>query len=163
MSLAALQDFIHKLELGGGLRLIRRTLTVLALVTVIGCYNLRAFRNFSTQEAMDAAQLGRNIAEGQGYTTLFIRPLSIYLVKKENERKMGKGNVDAAALKTMHPDIANPPLYPLLLAGVMKVLPFNYDIPVQPKPSFWNYKGGFYRYQPDFLIGLFNQLLFFGM
>jgi len=163
MSLAALQNFIHRLELGGGLRVIRRTLTVLALITVIGCYNLRAFRNFSTQEAMDAAQLGRNIAEGQGYSTLFIRPLSIYLVKKENERKKGKGTADAAALKTMHPDITNPPLYPVLLAGVMKVLPFQFQIPAQPKPSFWNPKGSFYRYQPDFLIGLLNQILFFGM
>jgi hypothetical protein len=154
---------IHRLEVGGGLRFIRRALGVLALVVVIGCYNLRAFRNLSTQEAMDAAQLGRNISEGQGYTTFFVRPISIYLVKKVNEQKMGKNSDDTAALKKMHPDLANPPLYPLLLAGIMKVLPFHYQLPLQPKPSFWNPKGSFYRYQPDFLIGLFNQLLFFAM
>src|SRR5215204_2246256 len=110
----------------------------MALIVVIGCYNMRAFRNFSTQEAMDAAQLGRNIAEGQGYTTHFVRPISIYLVKKASEHKKGKTSTDPAALKTMHPDLANPPLYPVLLAGLMKVLPFNYQIPSQPKPSFWN-------------------------
>ena len=93
---------IHRLEVGGGLRFIRRAVAVLALVVVIGCYNLRAFRNFSTQEAMDAAQLGRNISEGQGYTTFFVRPVSIYLVKKVNEQKMGKNSDDAAALKKMH-------------------------------------------------------------
>jgi len=34
---------------------------------------------------MDTAQLARNIADGKGYTTLFIRPLSLYLVQKNNE------------------------------------------------------------------------------
>ena len=47
-------------------------------------YNWRAFRNMSTLEAMDAAQLGRNIARGKGYTTLFVRPLSIYLLRKHS-------------------------------------------------------------------------------
>ena len=36
---------------------------------------------------MDAAQLARNIAEGKGYTTLFIRPFSLYLVQSHNEAK----------------------------------------------------------------------------
>ena len=57
---------------------------VLALVVLMGGYNRRAFKNLATQEAMDSAQLGRNLAQGKGYTTLFIRPISIYLVKKRN-------------------------------------------------------------------------------
>jgi hypothetical protein len=155
-----LQEFIHKLEVGGGMRFFRISLTVLVLITVIFCYNWRAFRNMSTEESMDAAQLGRNISEGKGYTTFFIRPLSIYLLKKTNEQKSGKSfATDAAQLKVMHPDLANPPVYPVMLAGLMKVLPFEYQLPVKPK-RFWTNKGVFYRYQPDFLIGLFNQVLF---
>ena len=157
-----LQEVIHKLVAGGGIRFFRVGLTVLVLLTVIFCYNWRAFRNMSTQEAMDAAQLGRNISEGKGYTTLFIRPLSIYLVKKTNQQKPGKGFGDSAQLKGMHPDLANPPVYPVLLAGLMEVLPFDYQLPVKPK-AFWTNKGSFYRYEPDFLIGLFNQLLFLVM
>jgi len=158
-----LQEVIHKLVAGGGIRFFRVGLTVLVLLTVIFCYNWRAFRNMSTQEAMDAAQLGRNISEGKGYTTLFIRPLSIYLVKKTNQQKPGKGfGADSAQLKGMHPDLANPPVYPMLLAGLMKVLPFDYPLPVKPK-TFWSNKGAFYRYEPDFLIGLFNQVLFLVM
>ena len=57
---------------------------MLALVVL---YNLRAYRNFSTPEAMDSAQLARNIADGKGYTTLFIRPLSLYLVQENNEAR----------------------------------------------------------------------------
>jgi hypothetical protein len=48
-------------------------------------YDLRAYRNFSTPEAMDSAQLARNISEGKGYTTMFIRPFSLYLVQQHNE------------------------------------------------------------------------------
>ncbi len=155
-----LQEVIHKLEVGGGMRFFRISLSVLVLITVIFCYNWRAFRNMSTQEAMDAAQLGRNISEGKGYTTLFIRPLSIYLVKKTTQQKPGNGfGADWAQLKGMHPDLANPPVYPVMLAGLMKVLPFDYKLPAKPK-RFWSNKGAFYRYQPDFLISLFNQLLF---
>ena len=52
-------------------------------------YNWRAFKNMATQEAMDAAQVARNLAQGKGYTTLFIRPFSIFLVKKHNLETQG--------------------------------------------------------------------------
>ena len=159
-----LQEVIHKLEVGGGSRVFRVTLAVLAVLVLTGGYNWRAFRNMATQEAMDSAQLARNISQGKGYTTLFIRPFSIYLVKKRNQHLRGMPapdtTADLAQLKEMHPDIANPPVYPVLLAGLMKVLPFNYILPSKPVP-FWSNDSRFWRFQPDFLIALFNQLLFF--
>src|SRR5437867_11936986 len=161
------QELIHKLEVGGGMRHFRVVLGVLALLALIVGYNWRAFKNMSTQEAMDAAQLGRNIAQGKGYTTLFIRPFSMYLLKQHNEEKRGQAPPSKAAefteIKDRHPDITNPPVYPFVLAGLMKVLPFEFAIPViKPKP-FWSNNGAFWRYEPDFLISLFNQLLFFGV
>jgi hypothetical protein len=64
---------------------------------------LRAYRNLATQEAMDSAQLARNIAEGKGYTTLFIRPFSLYLVQSHNEAKHAAApattNLDFAQIK----------------------------------------------------------------
>ena len=48
-------------------------------------------------------------------------------------------------------------MYPVVLAGLMKVLPFHY--PVNLKNAFWSNSGNFWRYQPDFLIALFNQVL----
>jgi len=157
------QDLVHRLVAGRDVRRLRIGLGILVLVTAVFGYNWRAFRNMSCQEAMDAAQLARNIAEGKGYTTLFIRPLSISLVKKVNLQSSPPGTfADTARLKTMHPDLANPPVYPLLLAGAMKVLPFQFKLPDKPSP-FWTIRGAFYRYQPDFLISLVNQLLFFLM
>jgi hypothetical protein len=163
-----LQDLVHKLEVGGGMRYLRVGLAVLAILVLTAGYNVRAFRNMGTQEAMDAAQLARNIAQGKGYTTLFIRPFSIYLVKQRNQETQGAPAAgkasDPAKLRGMHPDLANPPVYPVVLAALMKVLPFKYEVDLTH--PFWSElsrvpgKRSFYRYEPDFLIALFNQLLF---
>ena len=158
-TMQALQNLIHKLETG---RFARYILLALTVVIVAGIYNLRCFQNMAAPEAMDAAQLGRNIARGKGYTTQFIRPLSIYLVTQKNG---GASDKDAARLNTGHPDIVNPPAYPVVLAGLMKVLPFEFDTSL--KNAFWSMPDSFsasgrrgIRYQPDFLITLFNQALF---
>jgi hypothetical protein len=95
-----------------------------------------AYRNLATPEAMDAAQLARNISEGKGYTTLFIRPLSLYLVQKHNAGGMRRPRSPARnprfrANQTAHPDLANPPVYPVVLAGLMKVLPFQYAVELE--------------------------------
>jgi 4-amino-4-deoxy-L-arabinose transferase-like glycosyltransferase len=44
----------------------------------------------------------------------------------------------------------------------MKIAPFKYELSAKPRP-FWTYDGRFWRYEPDFLIALLNQLLFFGV
>ena len=156
-----IQRLIHILDVGAGSRVVR----VLMIMTIFcgRCLwaDLRDYQNFSTPEAMDSAQLARNISEGRGYTTDFIRPLSLFLVKRWNEaRSAGKPaapNADFARLETGHPDLANTPVYPLLLAGLMKVLPFDYVTEV--KKPFWSDGGQFARYEPDFVIATFNQLL----
>jgi hypothetical protein len=152
-----------------GSRFFRVGLTLLVVVLLAGGYHWRAYKNLATQEAMDAAQVARNLAQGKGYTTQFIRPLSIYLVKKHNLEKRGVPAVgevaDLAGIRGMHPDLANPPVYPAVLACLMKVLPFKYEVDLtQP---FWSVpsiampgKRVFCRYEPDFLIALFNLLLF---
>jgi len=147
-----IQEWIYKLEVGEGTRLIRLLLAILALLALVALYDLREYKNFSTAEAMDSAQVARNIAEGKGFTTLFIRPFSIHLVEQRQIEVAQRTN-DFALLKSGHPDLANPPVYPTLLAGLMTVLPFEWDI---------NIKAGIpsLRYQPEVLIALLNQALF---
>jgi hypothetical protein len=135
-----LQDIIHKVEVAGDLRFLRIPLIALGILLVMAAYNWRAYRNMSTQEAMDSAQLARNIAQGKGYSTLFVRPFSMHLLKRHNKEKgmtaaPGKP-ADAAQILDRHPDLANPPLYPIILAGLMKVLPFDYTVSTT-KP-FWS-------------------------
>jgi hypothetical protein len=159
--LTFLQGLIHKLE-GGGARYVKWLALILGFVALLIWYDVHCARNMAAPTAMDAAQLGRNIAMGRGYTTECIRPLSIYLIKKQNHVA---GDKDPARLNGNHPDISNPPVYPIVLAGLMKVLPFRYDTAL--KGPFWSTPdskapGGRrgIRYQPDFLITFFNQFLF---
>src|SRR5208283_4580973 len=111
-----IQKLIHMLEIGTVSRYLRFVLLGLAIVALAFLYDLRAYRNLATQEAMDSAQLARNLADGKGYTTLFIRPFSLYLLQTNNYSKYasvpGNTNLDFARIKTTpHPDIANPPVY----------------------------------------------------
>lgn len=142
-----LQDLLHKFEVGGGMRHLRAGLAVVAVVLLTVGYNWRAYRNMATQEAMDTAQLGRNIAQGKGYTTLFVRPFSICLVKQRNQERQTApeaGKIrDLAQLRGMHPDLANPPVYPVVLAALMKVLPFDYTVSITKR--FWSNGGRFCR------------------
>src|SRR5690348_12675932 len=133
--MVTLQDLIHHLEVGAGMQSLNRGMriicSVFGLIILLGVYDLRAYRNLSTQEAMDSAQLAHNLAEGKGYSTSFVRPLSIYLLRQrqqqqDSEQTNNVSTPDAARLKGNHPDLANPPVYPVLLAGLMKVLPFRY-------------------------------------
>lgn len=161
----SVQEIIHKVEVAGGMKYIRIILGVLAAVFVIIAYNLRVAKNMGTQEAMDAAQLARNISEGKGYTTSFVRPFSFHLIREMNESRKGLPTatvlVDYGRLKEAHPDISNPPVYPVVLAGLMKVLPFKFQ--VSKSGGFWSENGRPVRYEPDYLIGWFNQLLLLGV
>jgi 4-amino-4-deoxy-L-arabinose transferase-like glycosyltransferase len=156
-----IQWLIHKLEVGAGSRYLRILALVLGVVALAFVYDLRAYRNLATPEAMDAAQLARNISEGRGYTTEFIRPFSLYLVQSHNASQtsaLSTNLPDFAQTKTAHPDLANAPVYPILLAGLMKTVKFQY--PVNLKKPFWTNNGTFWRYQPDFLIAIFNEFFF---
>ncbi len=138
-----LQEFIHKLEEGEWVRPVKVVTALLAVVALTVWYDLHQFQNFHAPEAMEAAQLARNLARGKGFTTQCIRPVSLHLV----EERQG---VNGRLSRQPHPDLQNPPLYPLVLAGLMKALPFHYEM----GPSF-------YRYQPEMIIAVFNQTLFF--
>jgi len=156
-----IQRIVHLFDVGAGSRVLRIVMVGLMAFALGLWYDLRDFQNFSTPEAMDSAQLARNIAEGRGYTTDFVRPLSVFLVSQRSEsQSAGKAvgvDADFARIQTRHPDLANPPVYPVFLAGLMKVLPFQSAVQFQKR--FWSEDGRFARYQPDFLIGVINQLL----
>jgi hypothetical protein len=156
------QDLIHFLDVSIGPRFFRIGLAVLAVAALTALYDWRAYKNMYTQEAMDSAQVGRNLAQGRGFSTSFIRPLSLFLVRRHSQQNPTEGAnaSDPARLKGAHPDLANAPIYPVVLAGLMKVLPFHYTV---SRAVFWTNNGVFWRYEPDFLIALFNQLLFMGL
>ena len=125
MQPVGLQEWIHKLEEGAGVKYIRLGLFFLALLGLAALWHIREAKNFSSMDAMDSAQLARNIAEGRGYTTLFIRPISIAVLAEH------RGRMSPELLTQPHPDLANPPAYPALLAAVLKLAPTQWEITEQ--------------------------------
>jgi hypothetical protein len=137
-----LQELIHSIEEGAGARAVKWVGFVASFLLLAVAYDLRVYKNFSNPDALDAAQLARNVAEGKGFTTQFIRPASLYFVGQKT---------GAASLTNTHPDLANAPAYPALLAGAMRALPFDYKFPAEEQFRTW---------QPEQLIAWVNQGLF---
>jgi hypothetical protein len=142
-----LQEWIHLIEEGAGSRWIRSLLFVVFLIGLATLYNHRCFRHFSNPEAMDAAQLARNISEGRGFTTDFIRPVDLHFLKQARGKTF---------LTEAQPDLANAPLYPWLLAAWMRVGGFDFRIGADLVEAGEDY-------DPERRIACFNQFLFVGV
>ena len=115
MQPVGLQEWIHKLEEGEGTKYIRLAFFILALLGITALWHIREAKGFMAADAMDAAQVARHISQGEGFTTQNIRPLSIAILEQHRGEQFN-------SLATPHPDLANAPLYPAVLAGLMKVL-----------------------------------------
>jgi hypothetical protein len=137
-----MQEWIHRLEEGGGVRFVKGFTLTVALVVLALTWNSRHYQNFSNPEAMDAAQVARNVAEGRGFTTQFLRPVSLWMMKQ----KSGDMKLEA------HPDLANAPLYPWLLAGWMRAWPV--DAPTAETREFRTFA-------PEVRLVWLNEGLFF--
>ncbi len=110
---STLHDIVYSIDTGTGLKIIRVALYILLLLVVVMVYTATQFRGLKSEEAMDYAQLGRNLSLQQGMATKCIRPLTMWkmqsLTPNENPR-LGD-----------HPDLFHPPAYPALLAAGFKL------------------------------------------
>src|ERR1051325_1524566 len=87
------QDVVHRTRLATGSGALKFLLAALAWILLALTYDLRAWRNLSRIEGIDTGQPARHLADGRGYTTSFIRPLSLALVEKKTPES---GNPNAA-------------------------------------------------------------------
>ena len=140
-----IQYWIYMLEEGVGRIWVRRVILVLLAIVVTGLFHTDGAKNFAAPEAMDLSQLARNLAEGRGYTTRVLTPASIRLVS-EAYRKQGLD--PNLSVRAPHPDIANPPAYPLALAAVFKATPSSILDRVEGTPRS--------RPPAEIVVGLFN-------
>ena len=140
-----LQEYIQYWEVGAGARAIKVAAAVLAFAACACLYDVMCFQGFPSEEAMETAQLARNISQGQGYVTKSIRPFSIHLLQASAPKEK-----PLASLSLPLPDLNNPPVYPILLAAAMKVMPLSFKA-----DQYW-------FYQPERWIAVFNQLIFLG-
>lgn len=93
--------------------LIRRSLFFLILIALTMANLFTQFRGLNSPQGMEQAQLSREIARGNGFTTKMIRPVAYY----QTERKAGH----TVPLKAF-PDTYHSPLNPLINAAVLKLV-----------------------------------------
>ena len=110
-SSSGVQGFIHSLEQGSLAPLIRGLVIAVVIVSVALIYLGWKFHGFLAPEAMDQAQVAREISRGHGWSTQFIRPLAVWQIEKNT------GTVP----KTDFPDTYNAPLPPLINALAVKL------------------------------------------
>jgi 4-amino-4-deoxy-L-arabinose transferase-like glycosyltransferase len=111
----SIQTAVWHIELGRGKKVLQWIAVVLLAVVLAIWYAAGQFKGLEKREAMDMAQLARNIARGEGFTTYVVRPLSLWHLKMFSDSREPR--------LMNHPDLYNPPLYPLVLAGLFKLLP----------------------------------------
>jgi len=146
-------EWIHKFEVGEGARWVRAAAGLLACLTLASLYLLFEYQNLKEPAAMDLAQVARQLARGEGFTTQFIRPLSVQRLESRAEAR-GDNLEDPGRLNSSHPDLANPPLYPVLLAGWLRL--FGSDPTIQDPRRFA-------VHGPDRAVVIFNLGLFLAL
>ncbi len=93
--------------------IIRRSLFFLILIILTLGNLFVLFRGLNSPQAMDQAQIAREIARGNGVTTKFIRPVAYYQAQKI---------ANGAAPFHLFEDTYHSPLNPLLNAAVLKLI-----------------------------------------
>ena len=102
------QDLVYNVEVGLGLRIVQSVLYAFLIALLMVGFTAKQFTGLKEAEAMDQAQLARNLMEKHRLVTQNVRPASMwYLI--ENSRQH-------APQMEQHPDIVNEPLYPALLS-----------------------------------------------
>lgn len=109
---ADIQGLVHSLEQGKAAGLFRLFLSIAAIIALALGYLLLEFRGLSTPVGIDQAQIARELARGNGFSTKDIRPLESELLQKRFGETPA-GNV---------PELYHAPLNPLVNAGGLYLL-----------------------------------------
>lgn len=116
----AIQRTIHALESGRAAFWVRRALALVLVVGLALFYFMHEFRGLATSQAMDQAQIGRELLRGHGWATQFARPLAIGQLQRN-------GRDPAQKIWT---DTYNAPLPPLIDA--LALLPVKARLTMTP-------------------------------
>ncbi len=93
--------------------IIRRSLFFLVLVALTLGNLFTLFRGLNSPQAMDQAQISREIARGNGFTTKMIRPVAYYQAQQGGSRSISLLDFQ---------DTYHSPLNPLINAAVLKLI-----------------------------------------
>jgi hypothetical protein len=104
----AVQTIVHKLEEGGWKPWVLRALVIafVALMVYLWMFKDGSFKGLSHERAMEQAQVAREIARGNGFSTKMIRPAALYQFRDNT----GQFNQDRT------PETYHAPLNPIINA-----------------------------------------------
>jgi hypothetical protein len=154
--MSAIQTLLYSIEVGKARALIY-LIPLLATLIVIGAvYDFKVYRGLNDAQSMDNAQLARQIAQGSGFTTKFIRPyaatqLHDYVAKKTGD--LFPADRFPAGTPRILPDTYNAPGYPYLLAGWFRLIHLPFD-QAQAQAELFKHK----LYPEDIPIPWLNQI-----
>ena len=79
-----IQSLIHKLEEGGWAKWIRRAVLAAAVAYVVNLWMFHdsGFKGLNHERSIEQAQISREIARGNGFSTKMIRPLALWQFQK---------------------------------------------------------------------------------
>ncbi len=136
------QDFVHKLEEGGWAGRMKLLVLIFALgfMVYLWLFSNTGFKGLAHEKAMEQAQISREIARGNGFTTKMTRPAAMWLF----EQNKGKFPVD------QQPDIFHAPLSPWINSWFLLLI-----------KDTWKFSPKQFQYQPDRMIAGVGLLCFF--
>lgn len=135
------QELIHWLEQGRGARWVVRALVVFGALLLTTIYSWKQFHGIPTEWVMQQAVLGRQLAKGEGFTTLVNYPQTYAVLAKRGQ---------PFDEKKVYPELHNAPLYALTLAAAFAVLPESVWASRPEPPNGWG---------PDYVVLLVNAVL----
>lgn len=161
-----IQEWIYQLEEGRFGRIFQIVVLGAGIAVLAVIFHLREYSNLSHPSAMDIVQVGRNLSQGEGYTTKNVRPFAIYMIDRQAAKK-GEDNQESQGVtytetrqmleSDRFPDVTHPPLYPAILSVVFNILPFQFELDPDDPTPFINSK---YKYQPEAVLSILQTLLF---
>jgi 4-amino-4-deoxy-L-arabinose transferase-like glycosyltransferase len=115
---STMQDLVYNMDVGIGLQVIKKILYFLFIAILLVLYPSMQFQGLTHPEAMEYAQLGRNLMTQGQFVTQCIRPSTLWYLSRSVSD--AKHPAPPASLADRQPDVLHPPLYPVILAGVFK-------------------------------------------
>ena len=135
------QSVVHKLEEGGWVPWVKLVVLISAVAFTISLWFFRdaGFRGLNHEKAIEQAQISREIARGNGFTTKVIRPAALWLFEK---------NKGAFPLDKQ-PDIYHAPLNPWVNSWFLRLVKDQWPMTVKD-----------IQYTPDKVIAGVGLLFF---
>jgi len=136
------QELIHWMEQGRGARWMLRAVVVVGALLLSTIYSWKQFHGIPTEFVMQQAVVARQLAKGEGFTTLVNYPQTYAVLDAR-----GAGFDE----RRLYPELHHAPLYSIVLAGALAVLPADVWASRPEPPNGWT---------PDYMVLLVNLVLF---